>query len=246
MTIQRAGPAPMPFEPDHPVTGMELGLTGPGKTELPHFTIKTEAATAGHGRRGRPAPTTIGNIEVDSHYVTAGIHDMTPAPGGGPRKLLVTDEIADVAKQGEQEHSDDIWWGHQLVAGEAARAVNKLAGEPAGEAANAQELHSSLRQALHDEISPKLRITADASDPAKNGSVTGPWYEALAKLQDSSLGRDTAKWHTMSSRSATVKERTDHHITDAYLMVAVRSGEIGSHPAEARMRAAFDALPDRT
>src|SRR5262249_43738353 len=158
---------------------------------------------------------------------------------------LVTEKVADLVKAGEQEHSDDIWWAHELIDGEAARAVNVLAGQPAHDAPNIKELHRSWREALHGEISPKLRITADASDPANNGSVTAPWSDALAKVGGKTKERDNG-WHTMGSRAATPEERKAHNIgADTFLSVTEPGGEIGKHPSEKFIRAAFDALPNR-
>jgi hypothetical protein len=180
--------------------------------------------------------------------VPAGVHDDKPAVDGTKRKLLVTDKVADLVKAGEQEHSDDIWWTHELAEGEAARAINVLAGQPAHDAPNIRELHRSWREALANEISPKLRISAERSDPAKGGSVTEPWNRALASLGGLTKERDTNKWHTMPTRAATADERKTNGITstDVYLAVTEVGGEIGQHPSEKYIRAGFDALQPMT
>jgi hypothetical protein len=235
VVVQRAGPAPVPYDPGQPLDGGELGATVPAGRTMPSFRV------AG----GAVAATTEGSVQVDTRYVPAGLHDWGTG-GGGPRRLLVPPAVADLARQGEQEHSDDIWWAHHLVAGEAARAVNALAAEGAAPATGAAEAHRHWRARLHDTISPKLRITADDSDPRAGGSVTAPWMAALAALHQTTLDRDAQHWHTMGTRAPTQAERAANPVpAGTRLVVAEAGGEIGQHPSEPLIRAAFDALPDR-
>jgi hypothetical protein len=245
VTIQRAGPTPQPYERNQALIGNELGETQEVKGSTPpRFHVKSEAKPGG-GLRGSLETTEKGSFNIESHYVPAGVHDDVPAENGTKRKLLVPDKVAEVVKAGEQEHSDDIWWAHELVWGEAARAINVLAGQAPHDAANITELHRSWREALAKEITPKLSISAARSDPAKGGgTVSEPWSRALAALGKLTKDRDDLKWHTMPTRAATADERKAHGITsaDTYLAVAEVGGQIGQHKSEAYIKAGFDAL----
>ena len=237
VVVQRAGPAPTPFEPDQPVQGSELGVTRSTGSTMPTFRVTPER---------KLAATTAGSVSIDARYVGPGPHDWGVGEDGAPRRLLVPPAISDLARQGEQEHADDIWWAHQLVAGEAARAINELATQPAAPGAGQAEAHRHWRGQLHDRISPKLRIDAAESDPGAGGSVSSPWFAALASLRQVTLDRDDKGWHTMRTRTPTAAEATANPVpAGTRLVVAQAGGEIGRHPAEAYMRAAFQALPDR-
>lgn len=242
--IQRSGPAPTPYEPGTPLQGMELGATRVTGGEMPRFRVSTESG--GAGIRATVDPTTTGSVEISARYVGPGVYDIAPAVDGTPRKLLVPADVVSTVQAGEQEHSDDYWWAHQLIAGEAARAVNVLSTQPAKDAPTLVEVHAQWRAALHDTVSPKLRIGNAESDPRSGGTVTEPWSRARSALHQSSLNRDSSGWHTMRMRTATAAEqRTNPVPAGTTLMVAVTGGQIGQHPAEARMRAAYAALPDR-
>jgi hypothetical protein len=243
-TIQRAGPAPTPFDAGSPLEGGELGVTRVVGGQLPSFHVDLDDAPG--GRVAKVDATTEGSTDISARYVGPGLHPWGTTEDGRPRQLLVPDAVSQQARAGEQEHADDYWWTHRLVAGEAARAINVLAALPARPAADIRAAGQMWREALHDTISAKLRITADASDPASGGTVTEPWNRARAALFQSTLGRDTNGWHSFSSREPTAAERQANPVPDGTtLKVAAIGGAIGQHPSEARMRAAFDALPDR-
>jgi hypothetical protein len=246
VSVQRRGPTPTAYHPDEPLVNNELGATVKRGGQLPDWKVEQHAGATKGEVAGRVATTTTGHVDIDARYVAPGVHEMTPAANGFKRQLLVTDKVAALAKQGEQEHSDDLWWGHQVVAGDAAKAVNKVAAGGERSAPDKSSLQHAFRDSLHSEMSPKLRVTADASDPAAGGSVKTPWFHAVAALAQSTLERDDLGWHSMKSRQATAQERSSHHISDdIYLMVATPGGEIGAHPAEARIHGAYAALADQ-
>lgn len=243
--IQAQGPEPTPFAPGSPVAGSVLGQTDIIRSTQPSFKVGSEATTA--GLRGKVEPTTEGSPTIDARYLTEGLHPMDPAVDGSPRQLLVTTDVASLTKKGEQEHSDDFAWEHSLVFGEAARAINVLSTRPSVDGPDISSIHRSWRSALHDEVSPKLRVEADAADPRKGGSVSAPWFAAKARIHQASLDRDSQQWHSMKIRKPTVAEKEANPVPDGtFLVVTAAGGEIGQHPSEALMRAAFEGLPDRS
>jgi hypothetical protein len=221
------------------MTGNELGHTKVRSREMPKLVVS---------REGVVSPTTKGSVDIEAEYIAPGLYDMEPNKYG-PRKKLVTDKMSDLVKEGEQEHADDIWWGHELVAGEAARAVNVLAGHEPFKGANGIESRRLARAALHDVISPKLRITAEASEPPSGDSVTQPWTDAVSTLYQMTLARDSAPnlWHTMKLRSPTPEELKANPMPEGTtLMVVDKGGAIGAHKSEPYIRGGWDALKDRT
>ena len=102
--------APVPVTPGGPMTSNELGHTRVRGREMPKFVVNKD---------GVVSSTTKGSVDIEAEYVAAGVYDMGPNKYG-PRKKLITPAMSDLVKQGEQEHADDIWFGHEIVAGEAA------------------------------------------------------------------------------------------------------------------------------
>ena len=243
--VQAQGPEPTASAPGSPITESTLGQTEIKSSTQPRFKVESEETKT--GMSGKVAPTTEGTATIDARYTTEGVHPMEPGVDGTPRQLLVTSDVAELTKKGEQEHSDDFAWEHSLVFGEAARGVNALSLKPAVDGPDVNAVHRAWRSALHDELSPKIRVEADASDPRKGGGVTGPWFAAKAKIHAASLERDRLQWHSMKIRKATVAEKDANPVpVGTVLVVTEAGGQIGKHPSEALMRAAFDALPDRT
>lgn len=243
--VQAQGPEPTPSAPGSPVVGSVLGQTDIIKSTQPSFKVGAEATKA--GMQGKVEATTEGSPTIEARYLTEGLHPMEAGVDGSPRQLLVTPDVAGLTKKGEQEHSDDFAWEHNLVFGEAARAINALSTRPAIDGPDIAAVHRSWRAALHDEMSPKLRVEADAADPRKGGSVTGPWFAAKSKIHQASLDRDTQRWHSMKIRAATAAEKESNPVADGTsLVVTTAAGEIGQHPSEALMRMAFERLPDRS
>ena len=242
--VQAQGPEPTASAPGSPISESTLGQTAITGSTQPRFTVHSEETKA--GMSAKVAPTTEGTSTIDAKYTMEGVHPMDPSVDGTPRQLLVTSDVAELTKKGEQEHSDDFAWEHSLVFGEAARAVNALSVKPAVDGPDINAVHRAWRSALHDELSPKIRVGADASDPRKGGSVTGPWFAAKSKIHDASLERDRQQWHSMKIRKATAAEKEANPVpAGTVLVVTEAGGQIGKHPSEALMRAAFDALPDR-
>jgi hypothetical protein len=230
--------APVPFTPSGPMSGNELGHTRVRGREPPKFVVD---------RDGVVASATKGSVDIEAEYIAAGTYDMEPNKYG-PRKKLITPQMSELVKQGEQEHADDIWWGHELVYSEVARAINVLAAHEPYKGANGIESRRLARAALHDVISPKLRITAEASEPPSGDSVTQPWTDAVSTLYQRTLARDSAPnhWHTMKLRSPTPDELKANPMPQGTtLMVVDKGGEIGQHKSEAYIRAGWDALKDR-
>jgi carbamoyl-phosphate synthase small subunit len=81
---------------------------------------------------------------------------------------------------------------------------------------------------LHDTISPKLRITADASDPTSGGSVVDPWNKARAALFQTTLERDAKGWHSFSSREPTADERKANPVPDETVLKEAAAAEPGT------------------
>jgi hypothetical protein len=229
--------APAPFTPTAPLTDNVLGHTKVAGRELPDFKV-TQAAVGS---------TTKGKVDIEAIYMAPGLYDMEPDRYGA-RKKLVTKAMSDLVKEGEQEHADDIWHGHEIVATEAARAVNVLAARGPHKAGGARETLRYWRNELHGVISPKIRITAEASEPPDGASVKVPWMDALSSLHLATLARDEKpkEWHTMRLRAANAKELKEHPMPQGTrLLVVDQGGQIGKHKSEPYIRAAWNALKDR-
>lgn len=252
VAIQRAGSTPQPYRPTEPLPDpVVLGDTVPGGSgSEPTFTVdaRPSAGGAGAGRRGRPRHTDKGTGGAVARYVEPGVYPRTPASNGAHRAILIEPALASLVKAGEQEHSDDIWWTHELVFGPVAEAVNRIADDPDRwpdhTAPDIRALHLYWHHALHGVMSPKLRVEGAASMPP-GGSVSDPWRAAVQALLRLTYERDRSHWHDMNRRPATPAERTEHAIAPGtYLEVAIPGGAIGRHPSEPMMRAAFAGLPD--
>ena len=158
--------APVAVTPGGPMTTNELGHTKVRGREMPKFIVNKD---------GVVSSTTKGSVDIEAEYVAAGTYDMAPNKYG-PRKKLITPAMSELVKQGEQEHADDIWFGHEIVAGEAARG--QRARGPRGLEGRQRGRHAPALAG-----SPPRRDLAEAADHR------GGFGAALGCLGDAAVDR---------------------------------------------------------
>jgi hypothetical protein len=213
-----------------------------GYTSLPAPTPPEFLTSEPQQRGGRwvaaVRPTTVGADPPQSLYPAAGVHDVGTGPTGQQRHVDVTADMAEVIRQGEDEHLLDLEWARHLSYDRAAASVNAAAASesPAGDSpAAARRLAADQVRA---DLPPQLRW-ADGEDPFRT------WTRAYSRLAHVTIERDESGWHAMTSAfvlEAAEKQRLGVPVADE-LTRYVGGPQIGQHPSAPLVRARFDELP---
>lgn len=134
--------------------------------------------------------TTSGDATHESFYPTVGEHvrpGMVQNIGGRVYRhyWLISQKIADLIRQGEQEHLDDAARAYELTYKKIEDEINALAGQRFGPAGSPGDADSLAEEALARRLPPEL-----GTDPAN-------WVKVLDRLLTQTRTRDTKAWHAL-------------------------------------------------
>ena len=247
VAVQRVpviGPAPTAIGAGEPLPGatadrtaQPLGDTRPTGSTTPQWNIRGTGAAAAGRWEGRVQPTTAGDVQIAARYPAPGVYPMAQGASTRPKRALVNDDVSELVRDGEQEHSNDFHLAHHNVYDTVATAINTLAAQPAKSGPNIGDVHRQWREEL------RAALPAPLQAPVSEISPNAPWTSVVARLNGLSNQRDTNHWHDMGAGFATHEERVAHHIPDTEEFVRILpGGQIGQHDSQARIDAAVPGL----
>jgi hypothetical protein len=129
---------------------------------------------------------------VHSSYVAPGRYQIATTKTGRPLYLVVSPEISDAARAGEQEHLDDFTLAYQQTLGRADAIIRHLAANP--HTIVTPEGGYTSMEYLSAQMEPWLNTAFGELGP--DASRWGPLYEAQFRK---SLRRDESGSHTMTT-----------------------------------------------
>ncbi|MEK7406888.1 MAG: hypothetical protein AAB225_17570 [Acidobacteriota bacterium] len=177
-----------------------LGVSG-GLTLTKHaaaFTRPQFVTTRSHERVGSRVDhyavvqrTTSADATHECYYPAAGDHlrpGMTQQIGGQTYNHYwrISDRVAALIRQGEQEHLDDDARAYELTYKRIENAINELAGRRFGPAST---------PAAADRLAEAALV---ASLPSQLGADPANWVRVLDRLLSQTRTRDTNGWHALS------------------------------------------------
>jgi hypothetical protein len=142
-----------------------------------------------------------------SYYPGPGEHlrpGMTQVIGGRTYRHYwrISRQMSDLIRQGEQEHLDDAQRAYDLTYGLICDAINSLAGQRFGPAANPDAATQVAERALASRLPGELGV-----NPAN-------WAIVLDRLLRATHVRDTSGWHSISvDPPQTIGDKIIHRVT---------------------------------
>ena len=218
------------------------GTRAAGYTELPAPTppeLKiAEPRKVEGGWAARVQPTPNDRPLPTSLYPAPGVHQLGTNAGGQQQHLLVTQQMSEVIRQGEQEHLLDLEWARHLSYDRAAAAINAAAESDGPVAPTPEAARERAEAEVCTALPAPLRWTR-GTDPGR------PWVRAYSRMAHVTIERDEAGWHAMTSAFVLdpAEKRAAGVPVGDELTRYVGGPQIGEHPSAPLVRARFAALP---
>lgn len=244
LAVQRSGPRARPFTPADgvihaPSSGIRavLGDTVFAAGSPPELTVRTTPTESG-GFTAVPQLGAPGPANIRAQYPAPGLYPVGRS-GSGTVYGIISGDVSNLVRAGEQEHSDDAALAQQRVYDAVADAVRRRASTPTP-GATAEQAEERCRAELCRSLPDRLKWKSEAPGPV--------WRGAVAALMAATMQRDDEA-HRLGHRAARYEESVRHYPRleqgDGLVVIEPGSSSIGEPSSEDLIDAAYRDRIDR-